>query len=445
MGYKIIRNHPKTRYRVAYRVAQEMKDSRKAKIKKQYSEQTKRHATQFLGVYQRQAERVIGQPDVVFDISYKKNGKKIWEKVGWKSQGYSADLARQVRNERIIAIQHGEELPQEKKAAITFEKLAEKYLKWSSENKSRDGIDDKSRYDNHLKHRFDNKNLDEISIFDLEKMKLEMSKADYSPKTISHCLGLIRAMFNKAIDWNLYNGNIPIKKKRPGEKKGIMPEIQNARDRFLSIKEAELLLNELKRNHQIKKEYKELKDPQLHDIALISLHTGARASEIFNLKGYDADFNNQLIVLRDTKNTETRYAPMTSAVKKILNRRLPENLNDYFFKDKDGQKIKEISNAFQRIVDDLGFNDGVTDRRQKVVFHTCRHTFASWLAIQGTPIYTIAKLMGHKSIAMSERYAHLSPEHKKQAVMAMEQAFNRKKKTSKNKVREIKVINGSAA
>lgn len=410
-----------------------MKDSKKAKIKKQYSEQTKRHSTQFLGVYQRQAERVIGQPDVVFDISYKKNGKKIWEKVGWKSQGYSAELARQVRNERIITIQHGDELPQEKKAAITFDKLAEKYLKWSSENKSRDGIDDKSRYENHLKHRFGNKRLDEISIFDLEKTKLEMSKADYSPKTISHCLGLIRAMFNKAIDWNLFSGNNPIKKKRPGEKKGIMPMVQNVRDRFLSIKEAELLLKELKRNHQIKKEYKELKDPQLHDIALISLHTGARASEIFNLKGYDADFNNQLIALRDTKNTETRYAPMTAAVKKILDRRLPDNLNDYFFTDKDGQKIKEISNAFQRIVDNLGFNDGVTDRRQKVVFHSLRHTFASWLAIQGTPLYTIAKLMGHKSISMSERYSHLSPDHKKQAIVNLENVIKKNKKILKRK------------
>ena len=403
-----------------------MRNLKKAKIKKQYSEQTKRHKTQFPGVYQREAERVIGKSDIVYDISYKKDGKKIWEKVGWKSQGYSVELARQVRNERIIAIQHGDELPQEKKRAITFEKLAEKYLKWSAENKSREGIDDKSRYENHLKDRFDNKRLDEIVLLDLERMKSEMLKAELSPKTISHCLALIRAMYNKAMDWNLYLGKNPVKKKRPGEKKGIMPEIQNARDRFLSVEEAELILKELKRNHQVKKEYKELKDPQLHDMALISLHTGARASEIFNLKGYDADFNNELITLRDTKNTETRYAPMTAAVKKILDRRLPDNLNDYFFKDKDGHKIKEVSNAFQRIVDDLGFNDGVTDRRQRVVFHTCRHTFASWLAIQGTPIYTIAKLMGHKSISMSERYAHLSPDHKKQAVMGLERAFSGK-------------------
>lgn len=410
-----------------------------AKAKKQYSKQTKRHATQFPGVYQREAERVIGKSDIVYDISYKKDGKKIWEKVGWKSQGYSADLARQVRNERIIAMQHGEELPQEKKKAITFEKLAEEYLKWSSKNKSREGIDDKSRYENHLKTRFDKKRLDEISLLDLERMKSQMAKSELSPKTISHCLALIRAMYNKAMDWDLYQGDNPIKKKRPGETKGIMPTVRNARDRFLSIEEAEKLLIKSKQNPQIKKEYKELKDPKLHDIALLSLHTGARAGEIFNIKEQDVDTENELIALRDTKNTETRYAPMTADVKKMLRRRLQnlhsedteepsDNSNPYIFTDKDGNKINEVSNAFNRIVNDLGFNNGVTDPRQRVVFHTLRHTFASWLAIQGTPLYTIAKLMGHKSIAMSERYAHLSPDHKKKATMGLEALFNNGKK-----------------
>ena len=397
------------------------------KTKNQYSNQTKRHKTQFAGVYQRVAERVIGKSDIVFDISYKKEGKKTWEKVGWKSQGYSAELARKIRNERIIAMQHGDELPQDKKKAITFEKLAEQYLKWSAENKSRDGIDDKSRYENHLKDRFDNKRLDEIVLLDLERMKSEMTKAKLSQKTIAHCLALIRAMYNKGLDWGLYNGENPVRKKRPGEKKGIMPTVQNARDRFLSVEEAELLLKELKRNHQIKKEYKELKDPKLHDMSLLSLHTGARAGEIFNLRGQDIDLKNQIIALRDTKNSETRYAPMTAEVKAMLKRRAKGDPRAFIFTDKDGEKIKEVSNAFQRIVDKVGLNKGVEDTRLRVVFHSLRHTFASWLAIEGTPLYTIAKLMGHKSIAMSERYSHLSPDHKKDAVNAVAAALRKHK------------------
>jgi len=394
--------------------------------KRRYSDSTKRHATQFPGIYQREAERVIGKTDIAFDISYKKDGKKVWEKVGWKSQGYSAELARQIRNERIIAMQHGDELPQDKKKAITFKTLATKYLKWSSENKNREGIEDQSRYDNHLKDRFDDKRLDEISPFALERMKADMAKAGTAPKTISHCLGLLRAMYNRAADWNLYLGPNPVKKVK-------MPVIQNARDRFLSFEEAEILLKELKHNVRFKNEYKELEDPKLHDIAVVALHTGARASEIFNLKGQDIDFRNGLITLRDTKNTETRYAPMTEKVREMLKGRILDNLNGHVFTDEDGQKIKEVSNAFERVIERLKFNEGVTDPRQRVVFHSLRHTFASWLAIQGTPILTIARLMGHKSISMSERYSHLSPDHKRDAVNGLEAALN-----GKSKVVEIK-------
>ena len=168
----------------------------------------------------------------------------------------------------------------------------------------------------------------------------------------------------------------------------------------------------------------------MHDIALISLHSGARASEIFNLKWQDVDFSNGLMTLRDTKNTETRYAPMTKAVREMLKSRLPSEKpeeidpNAYVFTDSEGEKIKEVSNSFERVVDRLGFNKNVTDRRQRVVFHTCRHSFASWLAIQGVPLYTISRLMGHKSISMSERYSHLSPDHRKDAVNGLEKALS---------------------
>ncbi len=389
----------------------------------------RRRLTKYSGVYEREAKTKAfkGKPDIAFDITYRFEGKKVWEKVGWLSEGYSPKLAADILAERIRAKRHGDELPQQKKKAITFSILAEKYLKWSKTNKSRAGIDDKSRYENHLKDRFSNKRLDEISVFDLERMKLEMAKTDIAPKTISHCLALVRAMYNKAAAWDIYHGENPVKKVK-------MPTVQNTRDRFLSLKEAEELLKELKRNHQIKNEYRELKDPKIHDIALISLHTGARAGEIFNLKGQDADFQNELLALRDTKNTETRYAPMTKEVKKILKARLPDDQNAYFFTGKRGAKIKEISNAFQRIVDKLGFNEGVEDSRQRVVFHTLRHTFASWLAIQGTPLLTIAKLMGHKSIVMTMRYSHLSPDHKKDAVNAVAAAM-RKQKSIVNKIK----------
>jgi integrase len=59
-----------------------------------------------------------------------------------------------------------------------------------------------------------------------------------------------------------------------------------------------------------------------------------------------------------------------------------------------------------------------------VTFHTLRHTFASWLAIQGESIITLKEMLGHKSTVMTERYSHLSPDHKRKAAERLEQAFN---------------------
>lgn len=75
------------------------------------------------------------------------------------------------------------------------------------------------------------------------------------------------------------------------------------------------------------------------------------------------------------------------------------------------------------VVGELGFNEGVEDTRQKVVFHTLRHTFASWLAQRGVPLYTIAKLTGHSELRMVERYAHLAPDGVKEAAMMLEGAI----------------------
>lgn len=127
----------------------------------------------------------------------------------------------------------------------------------------------------------------------------------------------------------------------------------------------------------------ESKDPVLHYMALFSLHTGARAGEIFKRRGRDLDFNNGLIALVDTKNTATRYVFMTESLRAMFEKRRPENPNDYVFPNRNAGKITEISNSFQRVVERLGFNKGVTDRRFKVTFHTLRHTFCSHLAIQG--------------------------------------------------------------
>jgi integrase len=152
-----------------------------------------------------------------------------------------------------------------------------------------------------------------------------------------------------------------------------------------------------------------------------------RAGEIFNLTWDCIDFEQELILLKDPKNKSNRYAFMTTEVKEMLERRYQGQLNGLVFVDRKGNKIKEVSNAFDRAVKAIGLNEGIDDRRQKVVFHTLRHTFASWLVENGTDLYTVRELMGHKSLVMTERYSHLGQNTLRQAVQKLNKAINRPK------------------
>ncbi|WP_408936570.1 tyrosine-type recombinase/integrase, partial [Desulfobulbus sp.] len=71
---------------------------------------------------------------------------------------------------------------------------------------------------------------------------------------------------------------------------------------------------------------------------------------------------------------------------------------------------------FRKAVQESGLNDGITDSRQKVVFHTLRHTFASWLVQAGFPIALVSQLLGHSNINVTMRYAHLAPSQAREAV-----------------------------
>jgi integrase len=377
--------------------------------KKAASSKAYRKASPIQGVYLRKSSRRIikGKPDVCFDISYQIGNRLIWEKVGWKSEGYSLEMAQAVRAERMKAIRQGQHvkiLSGPKKAPL-FRELAEQYLIWAKENKAGGARDDSSRLHKHLAPRFNHLRINEISALHLEKMKGELRREGLSLGSIEHCLKLFRQIINKAKLWGLYEGENPIK----GVK---IPNAQNGRIRFLSYEEARRLLEALKKI-----------SAQVHDMALISLHTGMRAGEIFNMKNYDIDLENGIIDIPDSKNKQSRKVFMTEGVKAILKDRAKGKPMEYIFKSSKGGRVMEVSDSYARVIERLGFNEGIKDRRYKITFHSLRHTFASWLALQGEPILNIKELLGHKTLEMTLRYAHLVPDQKREAVARMERAF----------------------
>ncbi len=163
---------------------------------------------------------------------------------------------------------------------------------------------------------------------------------------------------------------------------------------------------------------------KLHEMACLALHCGLRAGEIFNLIWGCIDFDAGSILLVDTKGGKNRTVYITELVKQILASKKKGKPTDLVYTNRKGVKVKEISNAFGRAVTKLGLNEGIEDPRMKVIFHTLRHTYASWLVQNGVNLYTVKELMGHSTLAMTERYAHLANENLKNTVKVLENNLN---------------------
>ena len=86
--------------------------------------------------------------------------------------------------------------------------------------------------------------------------------------------------------------------------------------------------------------------------------------------------------------------------------------------------MSQIPDSFMKAVNKIKLNDSIEDSKLKVVFHTCRHSFASWLVADGTDLFRVRELMGHKSIAMTARYSHLAPDTLRKAVKSMESSMS---------------------
>jgi integrase len=158
-------------------------------------------------------------------------------------------------------------------------------------------------------------------------------------------------------------------------------------------------------------------------MALFSLQTGARAGEVFSLTWGDIDLFQGTALLRDTKSNKNRPLFLTDEVKIMLARRRTAEAKstDLVFPDKNGNKIVQISDSFNRAIDKLKLNEGITDRRDKLTFHSLRHTYASMLVQAGVDIYHVKELLGHSSISLTERYSHLSESTLKQAALKIQE------------------------
>jgi integrase len=358
------------------------------------------------------------QKDKYFYIRYKLNNKNKEEGLGWASEGWTEKKAgevlfklkennktghgpRTLAEKRAQAQKQKEEeeakTKEEENKTITFSQLYKMYIeKQKTKTERKSWTTEESFYKNWFSEPLSARPINNITPDDLQAVIDNAQKSGRSPTTAKYMKAFARQMFNFAINRNLGIKNNPASKI-------FIPSFDNRRIRFLTMDEIKQILANLKPKSQL-----------MHDMTLLSMLTGAREGEIFSMRWENINFNTKLITLVDTKNNnKTRHIPMTEEVEELLQTLKQKDSQGLVFKTKEGNQIQYLSKTFSRAIEELGLNKGITDKRQKVVFHTLRHSYASWLMMEGADLFVVKELMGHSTTTMTERYSHLSPEHLK--------------------------------
>lgn len=387
--------------------------------------QYKKHSTRKNGV----------KYDQYFRGSFQVGGKRKAVNFGWASEGWTESAVWEKMNQYKnnaktgtgpTSLKEEREIEGEQKALedqrIRLEQrenilfsdfFNEKYFPVSKTNKKPESWrKEREHFNNWLKPELGRLPLKQIAPFNLEKVKKKMLGKGKSPRTIQYCFATFRQCWNHAKISGIVKDESPTKAVK-------LPKFDNKRLRFLTKDEADRLLKVIQD-----------RSAQLYNLAVLSLHTGARAGELFSLQWGDVDLSNGVLTIRDSKSGRIRYLYLTRQANEILeDLTAGKGANELVFKDKFGKKIVKISNTFTKSVEQAGLNNGVTDSRQKVLFHSLRHTFASWHVQNGTDLYTLKDLLGHHSITQTERYSHLRPDGLKKAAKDFDRVLEKEANT----------------
>ena len=279
---------------------------------------------------------------------------------------------------------------------ISFTDLVGEYLaRHAKQSRSYATHDHNTRI---LARFFGEKRVSKITYTDIQEFVAHRLAEGVSRATVNRQRACLSKMFSCAIDWGYLNGSNPVKRVKK------FPEPQG-RVRFLSEDEAAKLLKAA--------------TDHLKPILLTALHTGGRLSEILTLRWRDIDLERRIVYFdhAHTKSGKQREVPMSDEIHTMLTSHretskalcqhcdaTPQNDHGdepvFTFA---GKAIGTVRTTFltARIRAGLG---------REVTFHVLRHTFASWFMINGGDLFRLQRFLGHSSINITQRYAHMSPD-----------------------------------
>jgi integrase len=342
----------------------------------------KRFKTNYPGVFYILGTSPAGKPEKIFYIRYRKAGRMIEEKAGRQFQDdMTPARASHIRAEKI----EGKKLSRKEARKAAAER------KWTVDWLWREYISDKSdikglkidrcRYDKFLQSPFGRKEPSAIAQIDVHRLRIALLKT-LTPKTVKNVLELLERVINFGVKKGLCAGLCF---------KIEMPKVNNLKTEDLTPEQLQAFLQAIEQDSNV----------MAANFMRMALFTGMRRGELFKLRWDDIDFEKGFIHIREPKGGKDQTIPLNQAAREVLENNLRDD-SPFVFPGRGGKQRTDIAKQVNRIKKAAGLPK---DFR---ALHGLRHVYACMLASSGqVDLYTLQKLLTHKSAAMTQRYAHL--------------------------------------
>ncbi|QJB55923.1 site-specific integrase [Pseudodesulfovibrio sp. zrk46] len=359
-----------------------------------------------------------------FGIRFYYHGKQYESLLGWESDEWSEEKAFLKREEYLENVKKGQG-PVSYRQELAFKKMENEKREAASAhtNTTFNQFFHKTYYpaasaswkkETARKHIEHVKNwlapvvgdipLKDITIVHVNKIKASMVEAKRAPRTMQYTFRTFSMVWESARDHGLVSGVGPTK-----AKSFKLPKIDNARERLLTKTEVERLLKAVRKRSR-----------QAHNMALLSLESGMRFSEVARLSWGNVDLEKAKLRVINSKGDKSRTIPLTKRAVDILLSLDGGRNGDLVFPNSHGGIHKQIPSAFKRGVEDAKLNEDIHDPKYRFGFHGLRHTYASRLIESGAELIHVQRLLGHSTPVMTDRYSHLRKGNLRAIVAQME-------------------------
>ena len=325
-------------------------------------------------------------------VFQKISGSGVWWICYWDAQGRKRrekagtwDTACKLYIKRKNEALQGKKLPEKlRRATVTFAEIGKAALEYSKANKL-SYRNDRTRMEKLLAW-FREYPADAITPQDIER---RFAGEDWTPATANRYRALLSLTYRLAIRDGRAQTN-------PARQVGHRLE-NNARTRFLSAEEETRLRTAIRDRW-----------PERIGELDLALNTGLRLSEQYGLTWENVNLSRRVLTVPRSKNGLTRHVPLNAAALAALEA-LKKRGNGLPFVCGEGAGPRQWFEPAVRAA-----------KLQRFSWHCLRHTFASRLVMAGVDIRTVQELLGHKTLAMTVRYAHLAPTHQLAAVQRLD-------------------------